>query len=792
LTINAGTGVISGTPTVAGTSSASVTVKDSGTPQQTATATLSITIAAPPLQLNAQSLVDGAELQAYSQPVVFTGGTSPYTWSASGLPAGLSINTSTGVISGTPQSGTAAQYQVNVTVKDSSAPQQTASAVIQLTIDPTPVNFVTISGGTVGQNLQIPITVTLSAPSAGGPVQILSSNPAAVVLAEHSGDTGTGSLSIVASAGTTTFSVFAQGLASSGSATLTASSTGYGPGQSTVNAAPSAFVLAGPNGIGGSFITGENVTTQLDVKPMQLDGAGNAVQVQALAGGQTAVVTLTVANPNLGTVSPSSVTFTSNMNDAITQFTAGSTVVSSSITANEPAGFSTPSGSANNLSVSVTNLTMSCAAVTVGQNLENFTTCSLSGAASADTTITVSTSDATKLLLAVDPTVAGSPTITRTIRAGGSSTAPFYVYGLGNSGTTTFGASGGGFSATGTVTLMPSGFVLVGPFGVGQNFTATAGGSPVDVMVQTGLLDASGNYVNTQALAGGLTANVTVTSSNTVVGTITGSPAMITGANNTNTVPVSFQPASAGTTTLTAVTPTGYTTPFQVASLNVTVGQPRLVIDSGNTIGKNLQRSGTIILLGATAPTNGLVVHLAGTPGLVSLSTTGTDAGSNSINVTIQSGQSSGTYFMYGLNDSGSATITATAPGVTTGTGTETLMPSGIVVYGPQGAGITTFNTPLASGNQTLSVSTAQLDPSGNFVQTQALAGNASLTVSLTNTDATVGTVPATVAITPGTDTSTAQFHPLKVGTTTVGYQPVGGGYTTPTDGTASLKINVQ
>ena len=147
---------------------------------------------------------------------------------------------------------------------------------------------------------------------------------------------------------------------------------------------------------------------------------------------------------------------------------------------------------------------------------------------------------------------------------------------------------------------------------------------------------------------------------------------------------------------------------------------------------------------------------------------------------------------MYGLDVSGTATVTATATGYTSGTGTETLTPSGIVIAGPLGVGFTPFNTPLASGNQPLSISTAQLDTSGNFVQTQALAGTASLTVSLTNSDATVGTlpVPATVAITPGNDTGTVQFHPLKVGTTIIGV--VQGGYTAPTDGTNSLKINVQ
>ncbi len=45
-----------------------------------------------------------------------SGGTPPYTWSASGLPPGLSINSSTGLISGTPT--TAGAYTVTVTARD--------------------------------------------------------------------------------------------------------------------------------------------------------------------------------------------------------------------------------------------------------------------------------------------------------------------------------------------------------------------------------------------------------------------------------------------------------------------------------------------------------------------------------------------------------------------------------------------------------------------------------------------------------------------------------------------------
>ncbi|HEV7980988.1 M4 family metallopeptidase [Amycolatopsis sp.] len=56
---------------------------------------------------------------AVSLPLSAGGGTSPYTWTAGGLPAGLSINSSTGTISGTPS--TANTYNVTATATDSAA-----------------------------------------------------------------------------------------------------------------------------------------------------------------------------------------------------------------------------------------------------------------------------------------------------------------------------------------------------------------------------------------------------------------------------------------------------------------------------------------------------------------------------------------------------------------------------------------------------------------------------------------------------------------------------------------------
>jgi outer membrane autotransporter protein len=117
----AANGTLSGTPTATGAFTFQVKAADSstgtGAPFSKTTANLSLTIAAPTIAFAPATLPGGTANTAYSQTIVASGGTAPYTYAETGtLPTGITL-TSTGVLSGTTTQ--AGSFPITVTATDS-------------------------------------------------------------------------------------------------------------------------------------------------------------------------------------------------------------------------------------------------------------------------------------------------------------------------------------------------------------------------------------------------------------------------------------------------------------------------------------------------------------------------------------------------------------------------------------------------------------------------------------------------------------------------------------------------
>ncbi|WP_336281929.1 autotransporter domain-containing protein [Cronobacter dublinensis] len=116
------------TPLTGYTGSDSFVYHASNSAGDSADATVSLTILAPTTVTIAPAsgaLPAATAGSAWSQTLSATGGSAPYTWTAHGLPAGISLNPATGALSGTPT--TAGSFTFSVTAKEAGNVSATAS-----------------------------------------------------------------------------------------------------------------------------------------------------------------------------------------------------------------------------------------------------------------------------------------------------------------------------------------------------------------------------------------------------------------------------------------------------------------------------------------------------------------------------------------------------------------------------------------------------------------------------------------------------------------------------------------
>ena len=138
-------GIISGTPSAAGTFTFTVEVTDDTAPTPlTATGTLSISVVLVPLSITTTTLPNAIEGAAYAATLVATGGTAPYSWTVSdgSLPYGLTLSPS-GAITGTPAGPGSATFTAQAIDATSPTPLA-ASATLSIAVFPPSTSTTTV------------------------------------------------------------------------------------------------------------------------------------------------------------------------------------------------------------------------------------------------------------------------------------------------------------------------------------------------------------------------------------------------------------------------------------------------------------------------------------------------------------------------------------------------------------------------------------------------------------------------------------------------------------------------
>lgn len=631
------------------------------------------------------------------------------------------------------------------------------------------------TGAGLEQSLYIYLPVSPSSPVT---VTVTSSDPTVATLSTSTTAVGTTSVTFTNVTSSSVGYIYLQGQ-KQGTITLTESAPGYTTGTGTETVDPSGFSFY-PYYSGDFSTTPFSSPTTVTLYTVIYSPSGSLVNLglQLNPGSPAISVPVTSSDPTVGTIVTSPVVFQGASTNRPTTFkplNAGTSVVK---IGTPPAPFSVTPFS-QTLTATVNAPVITNQSVTTGVNLQNSVGISLPVNPPSGVTVTVTDNGPGIVKISSSATTVGGSSVTFA-----NTTTTFagtvYVQGI-SAGTTTLTVSAPGYSSgTITVTVDPSGFAI--NYNQGSISTHT-NSTPTGIQIYTVTLSpTSPMNVQNQGLVlspGVAAVSVPVTSSNTAVGTISTSPVVFHAGDATQ--PTTFQPLTAGTSTVAVTPPAGYSTPANYQSIVATVTAPTLAIQFGNNIttGVHLRDGGTGIYL-TTAPSSPLTVTVTvADETKATIASSPTAVGTKTITFTNVTTTTVGTIYTQG-QATGNTTVSATGTGYTTGTATMAVDPSGFGYYYYQSGTITTttFATPTSS-----TYCAYTLDPTSLNVVSLGYTlspGVASVNLPIVSSAPSVGTITTSpVVFNPGDQCKSTSFQPVSAGTANIN-PTTPAGYSTP------------
>ncbi len=545
------------------------------------------------LTITTTSLPGGTVNTAYPTTTLqAAGGTTPYTWSATGLPPGLTLN-SAGVLSGTPTAS--GSFIVTVTVADSSAPQESAMRTFSIVINssapaqlPTLISITPNSGA---QGATVPVTLTgTNFVSVVGINIGFAGTVTNMVVVNSTEITATFNIATTAAAGAASVSVTtAAGVSNSVTFTIVsgAPTITYITPNSGVQGTVVPVTLAGTNFISGALVqvssgvtvsainvvSTTQITATFTIAATATPGAVS-VTVTTSAGTSNAVTfTIISTGPTLTSVSPNSgaqgttvpVTLTG------TNFISGATV-------------NTNNNGVSVSSVSVLSATQITATFTIAGN-----------ATPGPTNVTVTTTGGTSNAVTFTIT-SGAPTITSITPNSGvqGTTVPVTIIGTNyvTGAQVTIGNSGVSVSSVSVVSATQ----ITATFTIANN--ATPGAANVTVTTSAGTSNAV-----TFTILGVIPTLTSVSPNNGEQGTSV--PVTLTGTGFVSGATVNTNNNGVSVSSVSVVSATQITATFTIASSATTGAANVTVTTSAGTSGA--------VTFTIVAPVSGMTLTLTST-----------------------------------------------------------------------------------------------------------------------------------------------------------------------------------
>jgi cold shock CspA family protein len=621
--------------------------------------------------------------------------------------------------------------------------------------------------------------VSLGGASHGGvTVHIESSDPAVALVSESATSPGAAAVDIFVPDGQG-YAYYTIDGVTEGTATITATASGFTAGGGTVFVVHPALQLSGLPG---------SLTTQAADYPFSvMVGVPHPTQsylweVQNVAPGGGLVATVTNANPAAAQLTTAGGSGQSVMVEIpaglyysetvwFDPLGVGETTVEASIP-----GFITTAAGAADVMVGSSGIAMVGLPATVGAGLQRgygSQLAALDGSDHGGVTVHIESDDPSVALVALDAATPATPAVD-VFLPNGSIYAYYVIEGVAE-GTATITATASGFTGgSGTVSVVQPALQLSG---LPAATTTQAAAHPFYVYV--GVADATLSYLTEyQSVPPGDSVTATVTNSNPAAAQL--ETAAVSGQGVEVEIPagqyysqtVWFDPLGVGETTVEASIPGFITTAAGAA--DVMVGSSGIaMVGLPATVGAGLQRGygQQAVYLGGSDH-GGVTVHIeSGDPSVALVAVDAATPGTPAVDVFVPNGSIYAYYVIEGVAE-GTATITATASGFTGGSGTVSVVQpalqlSGLPVATTTQAADHPFYVYVGVADATLSYLTEyQSVPPGDSV-TATVTSSDPAVAQLTTDEGSARTVTAEI---PAGQyySEVVAFDPLGVGQTTI------------------------
>jgi hypothetical protein len=644
-----------------------------------------------------------------------------------------------------------------------------------------------------------------TATHAGVTLRIESSNPAAFLVSTSNTVAGAAFIEVPVAVGSTDVNYWLQSPVSAtigATATITASAPGFTTATGTASVGkPTTLLYSVP-----ASISALSANAPFGAYVGVTNAADTALEtyMYGLPGNLT-VVTFTNSNPAVGklvTLAGSADTRTVVL-PPTSYYTAGSVATggvefdptaggTTTVTASAPSSVAL-SGSSQSVMVTAPAVTLNTPNPRIAKGMQSGSfNARLGGSAHGGVTMRVESSNPAAVLVSTSNTVAGAAFIEVPVAAGSTDVNYWLQSPVGATigATATITASAPGFtSATGTATVGKPTTLL---YSVPASISALSANAAFGAYI--GVTNAAETALETYmyGLPGNLTV-VTFTNSNAAVAKLV----TLAGSADTRTVVVphtsyytpgavssggvEFDPIAGGTTTVASSTPGSVA--LAISSQAVTVTAPAITLTTPNPrVAKGTQLGTFAARLGGSAH-GGVTMRIeSSNPAAFLVSTSNTVAGAAFIEVPVAAGSTDVNYWLQspvGATIGATATITASAPGFTTATGTATVGKPTTVLYSlPASLSSVSANTAFGAY-----IGVTNAADTGLETYMYGLPGNQTV-VTFTNSNAAVAKL---VTLAGSADTRTAvvppsqYYTPGSVASGGVEFDPTAGGTTTVT-----------